>query len=111
MMRAELIIIENEQDLVEAQAMIAALGTTEDPAEGARLRAQAMMLAAYEAEHWQTARATPADIGRYPRLCHGSARSRPGRHAADFRCRYRRTRFRDPGREEGIQPEADPAHA
>jgi hypothetical protein len=38
MMRTELIIIENEQDLAEAHAMIAALGTTEDPAEGARLK-------------------------------------------------------------------------
>lgn len=45
--------------------MIAALGTTEDPAEGARLRAQATILTAYEAEHGPTERATPADILAY----------------------------------------------
>jgi hypothetical protein len=72
MMRAERIIIENERDLVEAQAMIAALGTTEDPGDDAGgLRSR-----------------TPADrardAGRYSRLGHGSARSRPGRHAADL---------------------------
>ena len=64
-MRAEIVIIENEEDLAEARAIIAALGTTEDPAEGARLRAQAMILAAYEAVHWPVERATPADILAY----------------------------------------------
>ncbi len=64
-MRTEIITIENERDLAEAQAIISHLGASEDPADAARLRAQALILEAYEAEHWPVKVATPAEILAY----------------------------------------------
>ena len=64
-MRLEIVTIENERDLAEAHAIIAQLGASEDPADVARLRAQALILEAYEAERWPAGKVSPADILSY----------------------------------------------
>lgn len=64
-MRTEIITIETEQDLAEARALVASLGRAEKPEDVARLRAQALVLQAYEARRWPVAKATPADILAY----------------------------------------------
>jgi HTH-type transcriptional regulator / antitoxin HigA len=64
-MRTEIVTVENDRDLAEAQAIIAQLGASEDPADAARLRAQALILEAYEAERWPVEAATPAEILAY----------------------------------------------
>jgi HTH-type transcriptional regulator / antitoxin HigA len=64
-MRTEIFTIENEHDLAEVHAIIARLGSSVDPADIARLRAQALVLEAYEAEHWPVKAASPADILTY----------------------------------------------
>lgn len=64
-MHADIVIIENDRDLVEAQALITRLGASTDPADVARLRAQATLLAAYEAERWPTEPAGAAEVVQY----------------------------------------------
>jgi HTH-type transcriptional regulator/antitoxin HigA len=64
-MRTEIITIETEHDLVEARALVASLGRAEKPEDVARLRAQALVLQAYEAQRWPVAKTTPADILAY----------------------------------------------
>lgn len=70
-MKAELIVIENERDLKAAQALVAALGTSRKPGDVARLRAQALLLQAYEAARWPVAAATPIELIRYAMEQHG----------------------------------------
>jgi HTH-type transcriptional regulator/antitoxin HigA len=64
-MEATIVIIENEADLAAAQALVAELGRSTDPTDIGRLRAQALILQAYEAKHRPTALATPAEIISY----------------------------------------------
>ena len=64
-MRVEVVTIENEQDLAEARAIVAALGPSGRPADVARLRAQALILADYESRWWPIEPATAADIAAY----------------------------------------------
>ncbi|MBF0394409.1 MAG: hypothetical protein HQL38_17160 [Alphaproteobacteria bacterium] len=59
-MHADVVIIQNDDDLAEAQALVARLGNSESPADVARLRAQALILAAYEAERWPSESASTA---------------------------------------------------
>jgi HTH-type transcriptional regulator/antitoxin HigA len=65
MMHTEIITIENDRDLAEAQALIASLGQSERPQDIARLRAQALILQAYEAKRWPIDKASPAEILAY----------------------------------------------
>ncbi|WP_300296341.1 hypothetical protein [Ferrovibrio sp.] len=76
-MKATLIVIENDADLAEAQAMVAALmqQTNPDAAALARLRAQAELIAAYERRRWPPRSARPADILRYLMDQHGLERA------------------------------------
>jgi HTH-type transcriptional regulator/antitoxin HigA len=49
-MKAELIVIENREDYAAAMALLSSLMGATDRAQGARLRAQAALIAAYEAQ-------------------------------------------------------------
>jgi HTH-type transcriptional regulator/antitoxin HigA len=51
-MRAELIVIENDADLAEANALVAALMTSAAAEDMARLRAQAKLVEDYERRRW-----------------------------------------------------------
>ena len=64
-METRIVIIENEADLAAARELIASLGASENPADVARLRAQALILQAYEEERWPERPATPAEILAY----------------------------------------------
>jgi HTH-type transcriptional regulator/antitoxin HigA len=57
-MKAELIVIENREDYAAAKALVSSLMEAASRADGARLRAQAALIAAYEA---QVAPPRPAD--------------------------------------------------
>jgi HTH-type transcriptional regulator / antitoxin HigA len=70
-MKAEVIVIRNERDLREAQALVASLGRSRKPADVARLRAQALILQAYEAARWPARAVSPADLIRYAMAQHG----------------------------------------
>ncbi len=64
-MQTELIAIENDQDLAEAQALVSHLMDSDNPHDLARLRAQAILLQAYEAKRWPVPPATQANIIQY----------------------------------------------
>lgn len=70
-MHADIVIIQNDADLAEAQALVARLGTSDDPADVAQLRAQALILAAYEAERWPCEIASVAEVVQYIMDQHG----------------------------------------
>ncbi|MCC7017014.1 MAG: transcriptional regulator [Rhodospirillales bacterium] len=70
-MKTEVIVIENERDLKAARALIAALGRSRKAADVARLRAQALILEAYEAERWPPEPVSPSDLIRYAMEQHG----------------------------------------
>lgn len=64
-MRAEIIVIENESDLAEARELVSRLATSSAAGDVGRLRAQALVLAAYEARHWPAEPATVPELLRY----------------------------------------------
>ena len=64
-MHAEIVIIQNDADHAEAQALVARLGPSDNPADVAQLRAQALILAAYETERWPCEPASVAEVVQY----------------------------------------------
>lgn len=70
-MKTEVILIENERDLKAAQALVAALGRSRKASDIARLRAQALLLRAYEAARWPVAPISAAELIRYAMEQHG----------------------------------------
>ena len=72
-MKAKMIIIQNERDAKAAQALVAKLGTSRKAGDVARLRAQSLLLQAYEAERWPTRPLPVADLIRYAMDQHGLA--------------------------------------
>jgi HTH-type transcriptional regulator/antitoxin HigA len=70
-MKAEVIVIENDRDLKAAQALITALGGARKASDIARLRAQALLLQAYEASRWPVTPASPVELIRYAMDQHG----------------------------------------
>jgi HTH-type transcriptional regulator/antitoxin HigA len=64
-MQTSVVTIETESDLKEAQALVSQLMDSTDPADRARLRAQAIILQDYEAKRWPIAPASVADIIQY----------------------------------------------
>ncbi len=64
-MKTELIVIQNERDFRAARALVATLGTSRKSADVARLRAQALLLQAYEARRWPNSTPSAADLLRY----------------------------------------------
>jgi len=72
-MKTEVIVIETERDLRAARKLVAALGSSRKPADVARLRAQALLLQAYEAARWPTSAPSAGDLLRYAMEQHGLA--------------------------------------
>lgn len=70
-MKTEVIVIENEKDLKAARALIASLGTSRKASDIARLRAQALLLKAYEETRWPAQPVAPAELIRYAMDQHG----------------------------------------
>jgi len=70
-MHADIVIIQNDADLAEAQALVSRLGTSDDPANVAQLRAQALILAAYEAERWPSEPISVPEVIQYIMDQHG----------------------------------------
>ena len=64
-MKATLIIIQNEADHAEAKALIERLMDSSDPAELARMAAQARLIEAYERSRWPRRTATVREILTY----------------------------------------------
>lgn len=64
-MQANVIVIENENDLKEARDLVSRLMGSENPADRARLRAQAILLQEYEAKRWPVEPATATEIIQY----------------------------------------------
>lgn len=52
MMDATLIVIDSEAELARARALVDQLWHSDDPADAARLQAQARLIAAYEESRW-----------------------------------------------------------
>ena len=74
-MDATLIVIENDAELARALALVDRLWTSEKPADIARLRAQAQLIAAYEESKWPRRLARTADLIRYLMDQHGLTRA------------------------------------
>lgn len=70
-MKVGVIVIESVRDLKAAQALVAKLGRSRKPADVARLRAQALLLQAYEAARWPVRAVPPAELIRYAMEQHG----------------------------------------
>jgi HTH-type transcriptional regulator / antitoxin HigA len=64
-MDATLIVIDSAAELARALALVDRLGRSDDPADIARLRAQAQLIAAYEESKWPRRPARTADLIRY----------------------------------------------
>ena len=61
-MDATLVVIDSDAELTRARALVDDLMLSHDPADAARLAAQARLIAAYEQEKW-------ARGGRVPPMC------------------------------------------
>ena len=74
-MDATLIVIDSEAELVRAHALVDRLMASEDPADLARLAAQARLIASYEQDRWPPRRPSPAAVIRYLMDQHGLKRA------------------------------------
>ena len=70
-MKTEVIVIENERDLRTARALIASLANARKATDIARLRAQALLLKAYEEARWPMKPMPPTELIRYAMEQHG----------------------------------------
>jgi HTH-type transcriptional regulator / antitoxin HigA len=64
-MDATLIVIDSDAELARAHALVDRLMASDDPADSARLAAQARLIAGYEEERWPPRRPSPAEVIRY----------------------------------------------
>jgi HTH-type transcriptional regulator / antitoxin HigA len=64
-MKVEVILIERERDAIEARALIAKLGRSSKRVDIARLRAQALLLGAWERTRWPADPVSPIELIRY----------------------------------------------
>lgn len=64
-MDANLIIIDSDAELARARALVDSLMNSDEPADMARLAAQARLIAAYEQERWPPHRLKTAEVLRY----------------------------------------------
>jgi HTH-type transcriptional regulator/antitoxin HigA len=74
-MDATLIVVENDAELTRALALVDRLWTSNDPADIARLRAQAQLIALYEESRWPRRLPRTADLIRYLMDQHGLTRA------------------------------------
>ena len=74
-MKATLIIIENDNDHAQAKALIDELMGSQDPADRARMMAQARLIEAFERSRWPRRRPTLPDLLTYLMDQHGLSRA------------------------------------
>ena len=74
-MDATVILIENDAELVRAQALVERLWGSNDAANVRRLEAQARLIAAYEERRWPRRRPRIADVIRHLMEQHGLTRA------------------------------------
>ena len=70
-MKTEVIVVENERDARAARALVAVLGGSRKARDVARLKAQALLLEAYEKARWPATPVEPAELIRYAMEQHG----------------------------------------
>jgi HTH-type transcriptional regulator/antitoxin HigA len=73
-MDATLIVIDSDAELVRARCLVDGLMASDNPADLARLAAQARLIASYEEEKWPARRPSPAEVLRYIADQHGIKR-------------------------------------
>jgi HTH-type transcriptional regulator / antitoxin HigA len=74
-MDATLIVIDSDDELARARALTDRLMDSDDPADIARLRAQARLIVAYEQENWPPRQPKTAEVIRYLMDQHGLTRA------------------------------------
>jgi HTH-type transcriptional regulator / antitoxin HigA len=74
-MDATLILIDSDEELARARALVDRLWESDDPADIARLQAQARLIAAYEESNWPRRPASTADLIRHLMDQHGVTRA------------------------------------
>ena len=74
-MNATLIVIDSDAELARARGLVDKLMTSDDPADVARLEAQARLIAAYEESKWPRRTPSTADIVGYLMEQHGLTRA------------------------------------
>jgi HTH-type transcriptional regulator / antitoxin HigA len=74
-MDATLILIDSDAELARARALVDRLWDSNDPADVARLEAQARLIAAYEARKWPRRPPRTADLIRHLMDQHGLTRA------------------------------------
>src|SRR2546423_1128762 len=75
LMDATLIIIDSDAKLARARALVDRLIASDDPADIARLQAQARLIAAYEETKWPRRTPSTAEMMRYLMDQHGLTRA------------------------------------
>src|SRR6266853_1214095 len=75
MMDATLILIDSDAELARARALVSRLWDSDDPADIARLAAQARLIAAYEETKWPRRPPSTADLIRHLMEQHGLTRA------------------------------------
>jgi len=75
MMDATLILIDSDAELARARALLDQLWDSSDPADMARLEAQARLIAAYEEKKWPRRPPSTADLIRHLMDQHGLTRA------------------------------------
>ena len=99
MMDANLILIDDDTELARARALVETLWDSEAPADVARLRARALLIAAYEESRWPPRPPSPAELIRQL----GSTRPVPRRYGPVSRDAEPSERGSE--RQEGPQPD------
>ncbi len=74
-MDATLILIDSDAELVRARALVDRLWGSDDPADIARLEAQARLIAAYQETKWPRRRPSIADLMNHLTEQHGLGRA------------------------------------
>lgn len=74
-MDATLIVIDSDTELIRARALVERLMASDDPADIARLAAQARLIAAYEGERWPRRHPSTAEMIGYLMDQHGLTRA------------------------------------
>src|SRR6202047_2982756 len=74
-MDATMILIDSDTELARARALVDRLWTSNDPADIARLEAQARLIAVYEARRWPLRPSSTAELIRHLMDQHGLTRA------------------------------------
>src|SRR5262249_24775031 len=74
-MNATLIVIDNDEELARAHFLVDRLWNSEDPADNARLQAQARLIAAYEESKWPRRPVSTPELIRHLMDQHGLTRA------------------------------------